>query len=344
MRSYLTALIGNERTRTRFGEAIERGTLSHAILIEGPHGSGKHTMAAEIASALNCERRGGDGPLPCHTCNNCRRIAARGFPDVKYLSRPKDKATIGVGEVSLFKEDMYLSSTEADYKVYIIESAELLTPQAQNALLITLEEPPKNVIIILLCEQPDKLLTTIRSRVQYALTERFTPEDIEKHLRSNARTASLLGDKRSDKLKGLLLASDGCIGRALELLDPKHSEEEEQKRAVTDGLIRSMTVRSPYSALLAATSELSTKRPELATELESVMLALRDLIARKTRAEASPLFFTSEEELNAMAREYDLKRLLFLFDVICDGYADNQKNANITTLITNMTARIRRGR
>jgi hypothetical protein len=74
------------------------------------------------------------------------------------------------------------------------------------------------------------------------------------------------------------------------------------------------------------------------------MLALRDLIARKTRAEASPLFFTSEEELNAMAREYDLKRLLFLFDVICDGYADNQKNANITTLITNMTARIRRGR
>ena len=344
MRGYLTALVGNDRVRTAVGEAIERGTLSHAILIEGARGSGKHTLATEIAEALNCERRSGTGPLPCHSCNNCRRIAERNFPDVKYLEKSKDKATIGVGEVSLFKEDMYLSPTESEHKVYIIESSELLTPQAQNALLITLEEPPRGVVIIMLCEQADKLLTTIRSRVQYAVTARFSGEEIEKHLVSRSREAATLARADQKRLKSLIMSADGCIGQALELLDPKRAEENAERREVTEALIRGMTARARYAELLSAAAGLSTKRAELASELESVTMALRDMIAKKMHADAPLLFFTSDEELSTLAKEFELKRLLFLFDVICEAYADNQKNANITTLVTNMTAKIRNGR
>ena len=344
MRGYLTALVGNDRVRCAFGEAIERGTLSHAILIEGARGSGKRTLANEIAAALNCERRSGTGPLPCHSCNNCRRIAERNFPDVKYLAKAKDKATIGVGEVSLFKEDMYLSATEAEHKVYIIESAELLTPQAQNSLLITLEEPPRGVVIILLCEQGDKLLTTIRSRVQYAVTARFSPEEIERYLVSRSREAAALSHSDPKKLRSLILSADGCIGMALELIDPKRAEENVERRALTEAIIRSMAARASYAELLSATSELSTKRAELSSELESITLALRDMIARKMRVDAPALFFTSEEELSSLVKDYELKRLFFLFDVICEAYEDNQKNANITTLVTNMTAKIKNGR
>ena len=342
MRDYLTALVGNERTRERLGESVVRGAVSHAYLIEGPRGSGKHTLATELAAALNCERRAGGGALPCHTCNNCRRIMAREFPDVKYLAKAKDKATVGVGEVSLFKEDMYLSATEAEYKIYVIESAELLTPQAQNSLLITLEEPPKNVVIILLCEQADKLLTTIRSRVQYIATERFSPEEIESYVVAHSPEARALASAGDKRLRGILLSADGCIGKALELAAPKSAEENERRRALTEGIIRSMTARSSYAALLSAMSELSQKRAELSTELESIMTALRDMIAKRLHANASPLFFTSDEELSEIVREFDLKRLFFLFDTVSAAYEDNQKNANITMLITNLTAKIKK--
>ena len=342
MRGYLTAVVGNDRTRARLGESVVRGSVSHAYLIDGPSGSGKHTLALELAAALNCERREGGGALPCHSCNNCRRIMAREFPDVKYLAKAKDKATIGVGEVSDFKEDMYLSATESEYKIYVIESADLMTPQAQNSLLITLEEPPRNVVIILLCEQADKLLTTIRSRVQYIAMSRFTSAEIEAYVTEHSAEARRLKSTDKKRLDSIVLAADGCIGRALELTDPRLSEENERQRAVTEGIVRAMTAKTSYAALLSAMGELSQKRAELSAELESVMQALRDMIAKKLNAGATPLFFTSDEELSELVREFDLKRLNFLFDAVCDAYEDNQKNANIAMLITNLTVKIKK--
>ena len=341
MRGYLTAVVGNDRTRARLGESVVRGTVSHAYLIDGPSGSGKHTLALELAAALNCERRDG-GALPCHSCNNCRRIMAREFPDVKYLAKAKDKATIGVGEVSDFKEDMYLSAIESEYKIYVIESADVMTPQAQNSLLITLEEPPRNVVIILLCEQADKLLTTIRSRVQYIAMSRFTSAEIEAYVTEHSAEARRLKSTDKKRLDSIVLASDGCIGQAFRLTDPRLAEENERQRAVTEGIVRAMTAKTSYASLLSAMSELSQKRAELSTELESVMLALRDMIAKKLNAGAEPLFFTSDEELAELVREFDLKRLNYLFDAVCDAYEDNQKNANIAMLITNLTAKIKK--
>ncbi len=341
MRGYLTAVVGNDRTRARLGESVVRGTVSHAYLIEGPSGSGKHTLALELAAAMNCERREG-GALPCHSCNNCRRIMAREFPDVKYLAKAKDKATIGVGEVSDFKEDMYLSATESEYKIYVIESADLMTPQAQNSLLITLEEPPRNVVIMLLCEQADKLLTTIRSRVQYIAMARFTSAEIEAYVTEHSAEARRLKSTDKKRLDSIVLASDGCIGQALRLTDPRLAEENERRRSVTEGIVRAMVAKASYAALLSAMGELSQKRAELSTELESVMLALRDMIAKKLNTGAEPLFFTSDEELAELVREFDLKRLNYLFDSVCDAYEDNQKNANIAMLITNLTAKIKK--
>ena len=342
MRSYLDALIGNEALRERLGASAECGRISHAFLIEGGRGTGKHTLARELASALNCENKGSAQlPLPCHRCNTCRRIAEGSFTDVKYLKKAKDKATIGIGEVTLFKEDMYLSATESDYKIYVIENAELMTPQAQNSLLIALEEPPQNVIIMLLCEEGDKLLTTIKSRTQHIAMSRFSPEELEKNVAAMSRAASAM--KSTDPLgyRGLILSADGSIGRALELLTPKLALKSKEKRELTEKLIRSMTAKASYSEIISAVGELSQKRAELNSELEALILALRDIISLKAHSGAPALFFTSDDELSELSRQFDSKRLFALYDIVCKACEDNQKNANVTTLITNLAVSIK---
>ena len=112
MRDYFSGLFGNEDTKTRVGRAIESGTVPHAFLIGGPSGSGKTVLATEICAAVNCERKNNrSSALPCRECENCRRIFEGNYPDVKILSKPKDRATLGVEAVKDFREDMFLSST-----------------------------------------------------------------------------------------------------------------------------------------------------------------------------------------------------------------------------------------
>ena len=101
-----------------------------------------------------------------------------------------------------------------------------------------------------------------------------------------------------------------------------------------------MTAKASYSELYAALSALSTKRSELSDELEGIMLALRDIIAKKARAEAEPLFFTRDEELSNLAAAFDSRRPLHLFGLVCEAYENNQKNANVNTLITELAVKI----
>lgn len=142
VKNYFPRLIGNEETKNRIGKAIESGRLPHAFLIGGPSGSGKSTLAIEIAAAMNCKGEGDS--LPCARCESCRRIYEGIYPDVKILSKAKDRATLGVEAIKDFREDMFLSSTESEHKIYIIDDAECMTPEAQNALLKVLEEPPRD--------------------------------------------------------------------------------------------------------------------------------------------------------------------------------------------------------
>ena len=165
MREYFTRLLGNGDTRLRLGRAIENGTLSHAFLISGPEGTGKTVLATELAAAINCENRdAASRPLPCGICNSCRRIREGKFTDLTFVARRKDKATLGVDVIKELREDMFLSATESEHKVYVIDEAEYMTVEAQNALLKVLEEPPKYGVFILLTDNPERLLPTVRSR------------------------------------------------------------------------------------------------------------------------------------------------------------------------------------
>ncbi len=342
MRRYFTGLYGNDATKSRIGAAILSDTMPHAFLIDGHRGSGKYTFALELAAALNCKNKDSEGySLPCRVCSSCRHILGEGHVDIHTLARADGKATIGVDEVKEFRQDMFLSATEADKKVYIIRDAERLTPEAQNALLIVLEEPPRGVVIMLLACGTDKILTTIKSRAQYIAMERFSFEKIEEYLRSNVPEAARVASSDPAGFRLALMSSDGRIGLAMELITPGRREELAEDREITLGIMRCLPKSTPFTDLHRAISALPTKRQELTEMLEWLIMALRDSIALHYNESIEPSYFTTREEAIELSDRIGQARLNRIYDIILEAHSDNTKNANITMLVASLASRIR---
>ena len=359
MRRYFSELLGNDDVKRRIGAAIDGDSVPHAFLIEGPEGSGKSTLAGLIAEALNCERRVGgraseptfdfgavglsssDGALPCGVCNRCRRIREGNFTDIKYLTRRDGRATVGVDEVRDFREDMFLSATESDYKIYVIDDAESMTVEAQNALLTILEEPPAGVIIIMLATECDRILTTIKSRVQHIAMTRFSADELRRELVARSPEAALLQRESPESFDGIIMSAEGILGRAIALSDAKRAAENAEDRQETEALIAAIAPKSTYSALYRAIAALPTKRSELTASLERLTAALRDLITVKEAPGAVTLFYKSAETAAKISSELGIRRLLSVYDAVNEAHMLNSRNGNISNIIANLTGKIR---
>ena len=342
MRSCFPDIFGNDFHKNRIAEAVLEERLPHALLIDGPHGSGKMTFAKQIAAALNCECKGdGTRPLPCGRCNNCRRIHEDSFTDVKVLGRTDGKATIGVQKIKDFRADMFLSATESGYKVYIIDEAETMTVEAQNALLIVLEEPPKNVVIMLLASGTDSILTTIKSRTQYVTTSRFTPDELSEYLDKTSADARSLAFRDPDGYRALLVSADGCIGKAEELLNPKTREENEQTRREILAIVAALGKKVPFAQLYAAINALPQKRAELSVALERLISALSDLISAKKAESFATAFFPTPSAAKEAAKDVPITRLLSIYDTVMHTYRECEKNANVALTLANLTSQIK---
>ena len=335
-------LLGNRKTARRLSDAILKGTLPHALLLVGPRGSGKHTLAMEIVAAANCKNKGDASyPLPCGTCSSCKRIYSGNFPDVSYLEKTSGKATIGVEELREFREDMFLSSTEADFKFYIIEDGDTLTPAAQNALLKVLEEPPKNVHIIMLVSEADKLLSTIKSRTQYVQLELFEYDELLSHTKELSDTAEELSFTAPNRLKTILLSSQGVIGNALSMLDPSKIEALDLKREQIDGFIGVIHKKTPFSKILSELTSLPQKREELKSLFEGIRNAIRDLIAIHVSEDITPIYYLTREDAERTASALNLKRLIRVYDVITAAIDDLDKNAVTSSLLTDVAVKLK---
>lgn len=342
MRSYFPSIFGNDFHKNRIAEAVLEGRLPHALLIDGPDGSGKMTFAKEIAAALNCESKSdATRPFPCGRCNSCRRIHEGSFTDVKILGRNDGKATIGVQKIKDFRADMFLSATESGYKVYIIDEAETMTTEAQNALLIVLEEPPKNVVIMLLASGTDSILTTIKSRTQYVTTSRFTTDELARHLEEISSDARSLAFRDPEAYKALIVSADGRIGKAMELLNPKAREENEAARDEILAVVKALGKKVPFTELYSAINSLPQKRVELSAALEILISALADLIAAKKSDSFTTLFFTDTESAKDAARDVPLARLIKIYDIVVHTYRECEKNANVALATANMASLIK---
>lgn len=337
MQTAFSDMVGNERLRLRLAEDIQAGTLSHAYILEGDAGCGKHMLAYRIASALNCRNRG-NGTLPCMHCDSCRKILDGNSPDVIFVNRG-ERATFGVDAVRGLKSDVYIAPNELDTKIYILEEAHLLTPQAQNAFLLTLEEPPAYVLFLLLAEHTDTLLETVKSRAPILRMERQDAETMGMHLRRTVPEASLLSRNDPDAFAELLVAANGSIGRAMLLLDEKKRRPVLDCRANAKQFLNLAATRRSTNDAIQLIRSLPTKREELIPHLSEILPALRDLLVSKQSENAPLCFFAKRTEAEELSYRFTVPELLHLTDCVSEAIDALRGNANVRLTLTALAVR-----
>lgn len=196
-------LIGQKQVKQILEEAINEERIRQAYIFNGPEGVGRKTAAMDFIMMSSCESKSA-----CGRCKSCILCHNGTNPDIITINTGK-KASIGVDEIRLL-ENMIITAPEySKYKFFVIEDGELMTVQAQNALLKTLEEPPAYAVIIIICSNVSALLDTIKSRCAQIDFARNTKEEIANVLRSRA------GIIDSDMIEQICEFSDGSIGRSL---------------------------------------------------------------------------------------------------------------------------------
>lgn len=203
---------GQEHISRTLKNALAAGRLSHAYLFCGPRGTGKTSTAKVLAKAVNC-RHNREGE-PCNQCPNCQRITAGTSMDVLEIDAASNR---GIDEIRDLREKINLSPVEGSYKVYIIDEVHMLTSEAFNALLKTLEEPPHHVVFILATTEPRKIPPTILSRCQRFDFRQIAVDVILDRLREVASLAGVTVEEEALYL--IARQAQGGLRDALGLLD-----------------------------------------------------------------------------------------------------------------------------
>ena len=200
------ALLGNQRLKDNLRSSLGRGKASHFYLISGPAGSGKRTLAKLLAAALMCE---GAHP-PCGTCSGCRKILNGLHPDFITVDDP-EKKTVPVDLIRKAMADIYIQPNEGKRKIYMIPRGQDMNLSGQNALLKILEEPPPYGAFLLLTDNPERLLPTVRSRCVelplQPLNETLLRRELESRFPGN------------EAIDAAISRSGGYLGQAIQLLE-----------------------------------------------------------------------------------------------------------------------------
>lgn len=336
MKPALTDVVGNARLKERLGQELATGTFSHAYLLEGAKGSGKHMIALRIAAALSCEHRSDPtAPLPCGQCNACKKILSGHSPDVIRIHRG-EKSTIGVEAIREIKADICIAPNELPIKLYIIEDAHLLTIQAQNAFLLTLEEPPPYGCFLLLCEHTGTILETIRSRAPTIRTEPIPIAQMDAYLSGAIPTASAMKATEPKAFAEILTAADGSIGRAIALLDPKLHKPLLERREAAREWVRLCAQKRNHAAVLRFLGGLPQKREDLIELFNECLLCLRDLLLCKQTERAPLCFFADAEEACTLSYGFTTPALLTLCDSVSAAIDRLRMNANVRLTMTKL--------
>jgi DNA polymerase-3 subunit delta' len=295
-------LVGNERAVTQLQRNLERGAVANAYLLVGPPHVGKMTLALELAKALNCEA----AEPPCGECDPCRKVASGLHADVRVIGlnangNDKPRTEISIEQVREMQHAASLPPFEGSYKVFIIDGAELMSNEAANCLLKTLEEPSAGVLFILLTANDSLIPTTVISRCQKLELRPLPVPQLE----------SALAERRSldtDRTGLLSRLSHGCMGWALTAADDASLLE--RRDQLLEKLIEVIggdnELRFDYAAQLAA--QFSQKRAAVGEVLDLWLDWWRDLLLVKLGSGVITNV-DHENELVEMSRGYSLAQI-----------------------------------
>jgi len=262
-------VVGQPAAITVLQQSLTEKRVGHAYLFSGPRGCGKTSVARILAKALNCLNPD-EHCEPCGICANCTAIAAGEHLDVIEIDGASNR---GINEIRDLKSRVNLKPLNALYKIYIIDEVHMLTEQAFNALLKTLEEPPSNVVFMLATTEPNKVPVTIRSRCQHIPFHRISMTDLVNRIAYICDKEGIKAE--SDAIWELARQADGALRDALSLT--------EQAVALGSG---KLTVES-IKGLLGGSSrtELELLVTELREEPEKAALRLREIFSRGVSVE-----------------------------------------------------------
>jgi DNA polymerase-3 subunit delta' len=315
-------IVGHTRSLDLLRRAIAGGNVPQSLLFAGPEGVGKFTAAVALAQAVNCPaRKDGDG---CGTCNSCRRIAARTFSDVVVIDKGSE-ASIKIDAIRTRVIDpIGYRPFEGRRRVFIIDPADELTLQAQDALLKTLEEPPPAAVIILVSAYADSLLATVRSRCRRVRFAAMAEDDVVRVL-----TGPTCGLDPVDA-RHRAMVSGGSVQRALE----SDGREFVDDRAVALGLLTASTGRGLQGRLKAAAAfsfvEKKKRRAREAAAMRLSLLAslLRDLLAFDVRGGASVANSDLVPQLEQLVPAFPAERLVSAFAAVQQAEGSIERNAS----------------
>ena len=258
-------LLGNDRLKQNLTGAFARNRVSHFYLLSGPAGSGKKTLAGLVAAAALCSGEN----RPCLRCAHCRKVMAGMHPDFITIDDP-EKKYVPVELVRNARADVFIQPNEAERKVYLFPRAQDMRMEAQNALLKILEEPPAYGVFLLLTDNAEKLLPTVRSRCT-ELALQALPEHILRPALEKACPAA-----SPQQITGAINRSGGYLGQALGIL-----EESEDATQTTTAFLQAYAASDAYGLTQVLAPMEKWKRDMLVEELERWLLVLADALAAR---------------------------------------------------------------
>ncbi len=335
MNTAFDQLYGNEKIKKKWMSELSARTLSHAYILEGPSGSGKNLLSDLLAAGVGCR----EASPPCGRCESCRKILSHIAPDIVYLGLAADKKTVGVEAVRELREQAFIKPTELDYRFFIIEDAGVMTPAAQNALLLLLEEPPAGVYFLLHCENARWLLPTIRSRAPVLRMQQFTPEELREYLLSNVPELAS-GDPAA--LDFAVRNAGGTVGKALYHLE--HAAKKENDDGISASVLTFLErlCSRQGAELTAFLSTLNLPRDRAILFMQELESALRDITVVKYCAAPVLLFFSEAARASLYADRLTGERVAAVFSAVTEAKYSITANAHVGTALTLLSGRIRR--
>lgn len=321
----LSAVVGHPRAIARLAAAAESGRVPHAVLLLGPAGVGKRTLADAFAARLLC-----DAPVradACGTCAQCTRVAAGTHPDLQIVTRESERRDIRIEQVRELTRWLGLQPLMTDRKVAIVDEAQCLNENGQNALLKTLEEPPASSVLVLLATSAALMLPTVRSRCQVLRLDPLAADDVVQILVANGVDA--------ERARRLAPLAEGAPGRMLALGGEEATRARDRMLA---DLPRLAALDAP--AISALAQELSRGPSDAA--LATAVSWYRDVLHARLADEA--LRPTNEDVADAVrtsATGASVPRLLRQLAVVCDTIDGIARNANRTLALETMLLRLR---
>ena len=308
-------VVGHKDILKYISSAVENNRVSHAYILNGERGSGKKMLANLFAMTLLCETGYNE---PCGKCHSCKQAESGNHPDIIRVTHEKPNS-ISVDDIrTQVNNTVDIKPYQGPYKVYIIPQADMMTPQAQNAILKTIEEPPSYAVFLLLTENAETLLPTINSRCVMLKLRNIKDTLIKKYLMENLE----IPDYKADMCTAF---AQGNMGRAIMLANSDHFNEIREEAVQLLKHISEMELNE----IVAAVKNISVYKLEITDYLDIIMIWYRDVLLYKATKEIDKVVFKDQlQSIKEQARKSSYEGIELILESLEKAKARLKANVN----------------